>query len=153
MLWIVIVFARREHRLSCLFAIGALCLTLAVPIVITGCQERQRNMSSIHLTQADQGKTISAQIGAQVTISLSENPTTGYRWAVDKVDAQYIELKSSDYVLPSSTGVGGGGTRHLTFALKKNGTAQLKLKLWRDWEGDASVTERFALNFVIRVQE
>ncbi len=107
-------------------------------------------MSALQLTQADHGKTIPATVGTPVAISLAENPATGFRWAVDQADPQAIELKSSDYASPHNAGIGGGGTRTMLFELKKNGALHLMLKLWRDWEGDASISQRFACTFDIR---
>ena len=107
-------------------------------------------MAPVTLTQADNGKSVEVRPGSIITIRLSENPTTGYRWAVDKIDSDVVVLKSSDYSPAPNTGVGGGGERTLTFEATKAGVAAVHLKLWRDWEGDNSITQRFDVTIQVR---
>lgn len=107
-------------------------------------------MSQVQLFKSDHGKTITATAGDLATISLPENRGTGYRWATDGLDQSQLRPVDSSYDMTSGTGVGGGGTRNMTFELTKAGTARLELKLWREWEGDASVIERFAAIFEVK---
>ena len=101
-------------------------------------------MVPVTLTQADNGKSVDVRPGSLITIRLSENPTTGYRWAVDNVDSDVVVLESSDYAPAPNAGVGSGGERTFTFQATQAGVAAIHLKLWRDWEGDGSITQRFA---------
>ncbi len=100
-------------------------------------------MSVITLTQADRGKSITLQQGQTLVVQLSENPTTGFRWAIDRNDDAILALHDSDYVMATGSGIGGGGQRTFTFTAQQPGSVHLQLKLWREWEGDTSVIERF----------
>lgn len=100
---------------------------------------------SVHLDSSDNGKTVSVQKGDEVVITLDENPTTGYVWAIDKTDDQILALKSSDYSGSGLPVAGAGGTRTFTFTTKHTGTATLALKDWRSWEGDKSTVGRFSV--------
>ena len=100
-------------------------------------------MPGLNLTQADNGKSFEARQGDLIVIRLDENPTTGYRWAIDKSDDAIIALQSVDYTQTPSTGVGGGGQRTFTFKAIKAGAAKIALKLSREWEGDKSIIDRF----------
>jgi inhibitor of cysteine peptidase len=100
-------------------------------------------VSEVWISPADNGKTCEARPGATIHIQLPENPTTGFRWAVDSVTDTFIEPQSSTYVQGQSVGVGGGGTRTFSFRAKQPGAGDIKLKLWREWQGDSSVVERF----------
>src|SRR5260370_24543853 len=51
-------------------------------------------MSTITLTQADKGKSITVHTGEEIVIMLPENPTTGYRWAIDRSEEHTSELQS-----------------------------------------------------------
>lgn len=102
-------------------------------------------MTQLTLTQADSGKTVDLKVGDTCVVSLSENPTTGYRWGVDQIDAQILTIEKDEYKQAPGAGVGGGGTRVLTIEAVGRGTSPLRLKLWREWEGDASIRERFDL--------
>ena len=107
-------------------------------------------MAARTLTQADSGKSIVVAPGDLITIRLPENPTTGYRWAVDKADTAAVSLQNEDFTPPAGGGVGAGGEKTVTFEAKKAGSAEITLKRWRDWEGDASITDRFGVTVQVR---
>jgi len=106
-------------------------------------------MAQINLTKADQGRTVEVPRGTVLVIQLEENPTTGYRWAVEQADTERLELLNADYAMAADTGVGGGGGRTFAFRAVRGGTTPLRLKHWRAWEGDASIIER--LQVTVRV--
>lgn len=95
------------------------------------------------LTSADNGKSIEVQVGDSVVVRLPENPATGFVWAIDKAGDDVLPLETSGYSPAAGAGVGGGGQRSLTFRAIRAGTLRLQLKLWREWEGDKSIAERF----------
>ena len=112
---------------------------------------------SLALTAADSGKTLEIRSGDTLSIQLPENPTTGYRWAMQTPDDQNseqnldpnLELLSSEFS-PQSAGVGASGQRTFTFRAKSPGTAHLQLKEWRAWEGDRSILNRFELTVEVK---
>lgn len=107
--------------------------------------------SKLILTQADNGQSISMQVNQTLTIALQENPTTGYEWAVEPSSQPLLLLKSSEYVTTAKPGlVGAGGQRLLRFQADRIGTEKLQLKLWRSWEGDSSITDRFAVTVTVQ---
>ncbi len=106
-------------------------------------------MSTVTLTQADNGKTVEVRQGDTIAVQLAENPTTGFRWAIDKLDQKIAKPQNDSYSPASGGGVGGGGMRTFTLLAAATGTTPLELKLWREWEGNASITQRFAVNLHI----
>ena len=70
-----------------------------------------KTVSQLTITQADRGKTFTVRRGDAIVINLAENPTTGYEWAIDKINSKVIELQNSEFSLPKNAGVGGGGER------------------------------------------
>jgi inhibitor of cysteine peptidase len=104
-----------------------------------------RGASLPTLTREDHGNTIEVQPGDGIIVRLPENPTTGFTWAIDAASDDVLPLQDSEYSAEAGTGVGGGGQRSLTFKAMKAGTVRLQLKLWREWEGDKSVTDRFTV--------
>jgi inhibitor of cysteine peptidase len=101
------------------------------------------------LVENDNGRTVDIRVGESVRITLSENATTGYRWAIDRYEEEFIEAVSTE---PSNTAnaLGSGGEVAFIFKGKKIGTGEIILKHWRHWEGDSSVTTRFRIQ--LRVQ-
>ncbi len=73
-----------------------------------------------------------------VTVSLDENPSTGYGWEY-ALSADGIVTLTADEYHPDETepGVAGaGGVRSLSFAGVREGTVELTLSYQRAWEGD-----------------
>ena len=106
-------------------------------------------MSTISLTQADKGKTVTVHTGDEIVINLAENPTTGYRWAVDQTDATALTSQNPTFSATPGGAIGGGGTRTFTFTAKQHGTVHLQLKLLRAWQGDSSIIDRFDVTIEI----
>jgi len=105
--------------------------------------ERANTMQTV--TEADNERTIDLRVGEEVRITLPENATTGYRWAVDRLEGEVVEAVGSEPNYPVGTGgtVGTGGEVSFTFKGKKAGAGDIVLKYWRHFEGDSSITRRF----------
>jgi inhibitor of cysteine peptidase len=124
------------------------CVALGVfPLFFASCGAQT---GKVMLTATDNGKTVPVHTGDQVTIQLAENPSTGYLWAIDKTDNAVLSLQDSDYTPTPGGALGSGGTRVFTFVAKKPGTAHLQLKLWRSFEGDSSILQRYAVTIQVQ---
>jgi inhibitor of cysteine peptidase len=117
-----------------------------------GTDTGKNTMSNFTLTEDDQGKTITIHPSDQVVISLTENPTTGFRWIYDPIDSELLALNSnaSGYTPSPGGAIGSGGKHTWTFDAKRPGTVHLQFKLWRSWEGDASIRRRFDVTVQIQ---
>jgi inhibitor of cysteine peptidase len=94
------------------------------------------------LVETDNDRTVDVRVGDEVRISLPENASTGYRWAIDRYDENIIEALGSEPRYPAGA-VGSGGEIAFTFKARKAGTGEIALKHWRHWEGDRSIIARF----------
>jgi inhibitor of cysteine peptidase len=103
----------------------------------------------VTLVEADNGRTVELRVGDTVRVTLAENATTGYRWAIDRCDEDVIEPLGSEPRYPSGA-IGSGGEVTFSFQGKKAGTGEVVLKNWRQWEGDASVTNRFRIRLNVQ---
>jgi inhibitor of cysteine peptidase len=102
----------------------------------------------VTITEADAGTTVKLQVGQAVAVRLSENASTGYRWAIDAADAKLVT--PSEPQLPYQSGaVGSGRLVPWTFTARSPGATTVTLKLWRHWEGDASIIQRFRFELII----
>ncbi len=99
----------------------------------------------ITFTQADGGKSVEVPIGEDFEVRLDENPTTGYRWAVEPGSQDAVTLTRSDFIRSAGGGFGVGGVRVFTFHTEKTGPVSLNFKHWREWAGDDSVVARFTI--------
>jgi inhibitor of cysteine peptidase len=110
---------------------------------------RRLEVSQLTLTQADRGKSLEAHQDDVIIVRLPENPTTGYRWAIEDVDEEILEPEESDFSLSPDAGIGGGGERKLSFRAKRAGIAHLELKLARSWEESADI-DRYGVTIHVR---
>lgn len=101
------------------------------------------------LSGSDNGKTITVHVGDEIDIALDSNPTTGYQWAIDKNNETLLTFKQSDYSASSNL-IGSGWTQTLKFVAKSAGSVNLQLKYWRSFEGDKSISQRFAVTIQIQ---
>lgn len=106
------------------------------------------SVAIIQLVEKDNGRTINIHRGDSFQITLAENATTGYRWAVEYYDKSVIDKLSSDAHYPERA-FGSGGTVDFVFHAKSIGRGKICLKQWRQWEGDASVINRFVLQLEV----
>lgn len=100
------------------------------------------------VTEQDTGKQIELSAGDRLRVELDETPTTGYRWALETPTTGQFTLENSDFSAPKA--VGGSGVRAFTFRFNAQGTYPIKLKLWREWEGEKSVIKRFECTAAVR---
>jgi inhibitor of cysteine peptidase len=105
-------------------------------------------MSSV-LTAADNGRTVKLPVGDEVALRLPEDArVTGYRWAIDSADTNLVDIKEGQYVSTSEQ-MGGGVEAQWLIKAKAPGATSIKLKQWRQWEGESSVIERYEITLRI----
>ncbi len=98
-------------------------------------------MQDLTLSEADNGKEVAATVGQQIVLTLPENPSTGYTWAIELPAG--VEQQSSRFAPAGSAMPGSGGQRVWSMKALRSGESQIRAKLWREWEGDGSVRRRF----------
>ncbi|HRE54391.1 MAG TPA: protease inhibitor I42 family protein [Candidatus Competibacter sp.] len=104
----------------------------------------------LSLKREDNNRTAELRVGERFKVSLPENPSTGYTWAIDETDRRLLALEGTAYDEPDEGGfVGARGRRIFTFSAQQAGEVVLRLKYWRFWDGDASTTERYAVSLKI----
>src|SRR5579859_4814832 len=130
-------FPQRRKICTLVLALGVFTL------ILTSCT------GTTSLSGSDNGKTIMVHVGDEIDIALDSNPTTGYDWAIDKSNDSLLAFKQMQYQ-PSSNAVGSGGTDTFTFVAKSAGTVNLQLKYWRSFEGDRSISQRYAVTVQIQ---
>jgi inhibitor of cysteine peptidase len=96
------------------------------------------------LTEKDHDRTVDLRVGEPISVNLPENATTGYRWAIESIDPQLIEVRATEAEYPTNA-IGAAGEARWTFVAEASGTTEITLKRWRHWEGDASIVQRFRL--------
>ncbi|MBE2295752.1 MAG: protease inhibitor I42 family protein [Phycisphaerales bacterium] len=109
-----------------------------------------RENGMLVLTQADNQRTAEIRVGEQIVVRLPESRTTGYVWAIDETNRQLLALDGTRFEEPKEGFIGARGTRSYTLSARQAGKVDLKLKYWRIWEGEGSVSERFSVTLLIQ---
>lgn len=101
------------------------------------------------LTEADHGKTVETQVGAQLVVRLHETASNGYTWSPDDLDPAISVPVKPTYTRRSGA-VGGPSDVEWTLTANKLGTFRIGFKLWRPWEGDSSVLRHYIVTLLVR---
>lgn len=115
-----------------------------------GSRRVDDGVKAMMLSQGDSGRTVDLRVGELLLLRLDDSPTTGFTWTVSRFDDR-LALVSEDFSRGAWRAPGSGGSRTWTFVARQSGVAGLELKRWREWEGEGSVIERFAVTVRIGV--
>ncbi|MGB8502957.1 protease inhibitor I42 family protein [Mycobacterium sp.] len=99
---------------------------------------------TITLTERDDGGRVRAHVGDTIEVRLPENASTGYRWALDDLDTHLFELSEAGATYPHEA-IGSGGEAWFRITVLAPGNAAVRLKYWRQWEGEGGVAKRFTV--------
>jgi inhibitor of cysteine peptidase len=101
-------------------------------------------MNQILIDQGDNNKTFESRVGDMITITVKENPTTGYRWK-SQIDEEIILMEDSKYLIDPSSRIGGGGARTFTFRVRSPGKTKIHLNLNREWEKEKNPIDQLVV--------
>ncbi len=99
---------------------------------------------TVMITDNDNGRSFPARVGEVVEFHLSENATTGYRWAPEGYDEKRLKLVGTEAGNPGAA-IGSGGEAIFRFQIVGLGSSTVSLRYWRHWEGPSSIIRRFSV--------
>ncbi len=102
------------------------------------------------LKLADDGAAVEIDVGETLSVRLPENASSGHRWAPEEVDPKILELVAEEPVYSGGAGIGAGGEVTFRACAMAPGDTELAFRKWREWEGDASIVERFRVRVTVR---
>jgi len=98
----------------------AVVLLLAVVLSAVGCKS---GGATVTLREVDTGRTVELKRGDQLILELEGNPTTGFQWQVQDMDAGILKQQGdAEFKSDQQGAMGGGG-----------------LFVHRDWEHAATI--------------
>lgn len=95
------------------------------------------------------GTRIEVRAGTEMELRLDENPTTGYRWRLDRAGAPQLALVEERYEAPAAGAVGAAGHHLFRFVAAAPGNAKLQLTYVRRF-GTATRTFAVTVDVVSR---
>ena len=93
------------------------------------------------------GQSVIAAPGDRIVVSIPENATTGYQWAIEDVGAP-LEVESNELLPAGDARPGSGGMRQVVLRARESGHARVALRLQRAWE--AEPIEHMEVNVTVR---
>jgi inhibitor of cysteine peptidase len=102
-------------------------------------------VAEFRFAEKDNGTSVQLRRGAKITIELSENPTTGYRWMISSIDEAFLVPEGDAFLTGDQMGLGGGGVRRFFFRAKEPGYTALNLINKRAWQRDDQAVGSFKL--------
>src|SRR5258705_6196476 len=75
------------------------------------------------LAEKDNDRTVDIRLGETVRITLPENATTGYRWAIDRYDKEFVEALATEPRYPANA-ISSGGEAAIDFQGTKISNAE-----------------------------
>jgi inhibitor of cysteine peptidase len=106
----------------------------------------------IAIGAADAGRQIDLPAGQALVLTLESNVTTGYSWAVTRVDESVLRLDGEPrYQEGGATGVvGAPGAQTFRFLTVAPGATDLELDYRRPWETGVAPIRTFSARVVVR---
>ena len=92
----------------------------------------------------------SKEVDGRMTISLIENPTTGYEWSCEISDFSVLALENNNYVANSNEEdlVGAPGVHEFIFKSLKEGKTDIVCSYERNWEDEEPL---YQLTYKVKV--
>ena len=96
------------------------------------------SLFGIHIGESGSEEMISYNdTNTVVTVSLDENPSTGYGWTYTVSEDGVIWLANDEFHSEATGNIAGaGGVRAFSFSGLKAGTVEITFTYLRSWEGD-----------------
>jgi inhibitor of cysteine peptidase len=111
--------------------------------LVTRAEAAAMLMNVIQALDVMPSEWVVAESLKSLTLTLDENPTTGYSWAYTMAPEGILALENDAFVnAPTSeTVVGAGGTHTWTFKVVAGGCVRLTFQYYRPWEAPETAVE------------
>ncbi len=142
--------------------LSARCVTLAVICVLlyntadawqtpTAKASAAAGSTTVKVGDQENGKDIDLTSGGVLIVSLSSNPSTGYRWAVAG-DPSPLKLQKASFRKQAASPqlVGAPGVQVFRFSANSAGMATLTLNYSRSWEYNVRPAKTFSVRVKVR---
>lgn len=117
---------------------------LFVLIFAAGCAE------NMEVNEEMNGGSVELEQGQTLVLKLASNPTTGYDWELEDLNAAILEQVGEVEYKSDSALIGSGGVNTYTFKAVGSGNMKLTLVYHRSWEKDIPPIETYELDIVVK---
>jgi len=133
------------------YLITATVVICVYPTKIYPVSENKKKGNDLLIyTYEDSGKELKIDQGKEFEVHLSENPTTGFLWAVLDPSPPNIQFMDKRFFRrDDSPVIGAGGVRIFIFKALKPGKSVLHFVLKRSWEKGDKHADTYLLRLLI----
>ena len=128
-----------------------LCIAIVIPQVglCNGTVVTGHNM--VIITKQENGKEIKTKVGNVIQVELEGLGSAGYKWFLDSLNAEYLELISEETkAISDKEKIGAPVLGIWRFKTLKKGSTEIKMDHYRVWEGKDSATDHFVIKLTIQ---
>jgi predicted secreted protein len=104
----------------------------------------------ITITKENQGQEIKVKRDDLIRIELAEMGSAGYRWDIDRLNTEYLELISKETKMISESKIGGPVMSIWVLKAQKRGYIEIRMEHFRVWEGKEKASEHFSIRLTIK---
>lgn len=110
----------------------------AAVLWLAGCEG-----ASLRLTYTDNNTTVRVNTGEYVEVELRGNPSAGYTWQTDSINAAVLRQTGEPDFIADSGMVGAGGTFVFRYECVGAGTSRLRLVYNRTFDSRSAPAQTF----------
>ena len=111
----------------------------------------ETDQAPLTLTEEQNGGTVALKVNDLVRVQIDGNPTTGFTWETENLDASLLAQVGKTEFTRNSNLVGAGGTFTFTFKALKAGVTHLRLIYHRTFEKNTPPAQIF--DVTVDIQE
>ena len=88
--------------------------------------------------------------GEQFVIALQSNHSAGFKWELaEPLDEKIVTLLGNDFLIPDETLPNAAGKEIWNFRTTGKGSAEIKFKYVRDWQGGTKEYQNYTFTLVV----
>ena len=106
--------------------------------------------SAVTLREENAGSTAQLRVGEEMAVVLDGNPTTGFLWETEAVDASVVKKLGEPDFNPDTELLGSGGKFTFRFEAVASGQTLLRLVYHRPWETGVSPEKTFEVTVMVQ---
>jgi predicted secreted protein len=142
---------KNRARLFVLFLV-ALSLSFTCPEIPSAYSITTQNYedNQVVINKEDNGREMTVASGNIVKLELSSQGGAGYAWHMINLDPEYFEIIKEETFFQSELAKTGAPVTHIwKLKARKEGSSEIVLDYFRDWEGISKSVDHFNVRIII----
>jgi inhibitor of cysteine peptidase len=124
----------------------AVAMTFFLIVATLACNGNTRR--EITVSEAQDSQTVQLNVGDTLKVQLEGNPTTGFSWATETLEATVLRQEGEPQYEAESSQLGSGGTYTFTYTVVGKGESSLRLVYRRSWETGVAPEKTYEITVV-----